>query len=108
MLASWYELITDPKGFKKRRNSLGFDLGAPSDVTKHMSLSRPLASEQAAKAAKEIETETESKARPLSMPEPGDVTKRHETMAPFDFDFDEEKGEKRKTKEIVGDQDDVV
>lgn len=66
-----------------------------------MSLSRPLASEQAAK-------ETAAKARPLSSPEPGDVTKRHETMAPFDFDFDDERGEKRKTKEIVGDQDDVV
>ena len=99
MLVAWWELIRNPRGVR-HRDSLGFDLGSP-DGTKHMSLSRPLASEQAAK-------ENDVKASPPSMPEPGDVTKRHETMAPFDFGFDEERGEKRKTKEIVGDQDDVV
>lgn len=33
------------------------------------------------------------------------VTKRHETMVPFDFDFDHERGE-RKRKE--SDHDDIV
>lgn len=96
MLVSWWELIRNPRGFK-RRNSLGFEFGSPGG-TKHMSLSRPLASEQAAK-------EVEAGVRRVSVPEPGDVTKRHGTMTPFDFDFDDEHGEKRK-KDV--DQDDVV
>ena len=65
MLLSWWELIRNPGRFK-RRNSLGFELGSPGG-TKHMSLSRPLASEQAAR-------EAEAKARPLSLPVPGEVS----------------------------------
>jgi len=95
MVTAWIEFIRNPRG-GNRRNSLGFDLASPGG-TKHMSLSRPLASELALKEALPPTPTTPA-------PEPGDVAKRHKSILPFDFDFESQIG--KGPKDV--DQDGVV
>ncbi|KAK5169504.1 uncharacterized protein LTR77_005480 [Saxophila tyrrhenica] len=95
MLVAWWELICDPGRGRRRQSSAADWVSAPP---KRLSLGRILASDRLPKTTAGGEEEmpkahtgvlpSPEKDRAISVPEAGDVAKRHETTTLFDEDGD--------------------
>lgn len=68
---------------------------------KHLSLTKPLASEQLA-------AEEAAAAKRISSVEAGDVTQRHATMVPLDFGLEDEEAKEEREKKRKEELDDVL
>jgi hypothetical protein len=100
MLVGWWEFIRNPRGRRKSSGADEFVLVKP----RKLSLGKILGSKenQTTTTGRQdiilkptgilLSPETESR---VSVPEPGDVTRRHETTNLFEGDDEEDDGERR-------------
>ena len=112
MLVGWWELIRNPRGTRRRQSSADEWVSAKP---KRLSLGRILGSDRLPPTTASGEDEipmpkgvlpSPEKERKMSVPEAGDVAKRHETTTLFDDEGDEEDARKlTKIERLRGDGD---
>lgn len=103
MITGWWELIRHPL----RRPSVDFELMQPGMGPKHLSLTKPLASELLA-AEEAAAAAAAGEVKRTSVLEAGDVTQRHATMAPLDFGLDDVEEAREREKKRKEELDDVL
>lgn len=108
MLVGWWELLRHPRRSRQASNPEDFVITSPGTTIKRMSLGKGLESEKDAQQSekpKGVLPEPDESTRGISVPEPGEVDKRHETTNLFNADEEEIEEEKNNRR---GNDDGVV